>query len=439
MRLLPAQVLRDWCQALGLATSGIRATLVQRITANAEQQEQPQQPNPENDEEDTKAVVNPREISIVELTNVQDRTQVNQWLADIELKANIRSIGTKWKTLQSGTEEEKEELVLTERDDQTLMLLKSAIQESMSKTLKATLLPLLQSGEISGDAQGIVAWVKKQSDVLGDAQETKAFSEFSKCTWSSSKKDLLSWVGQLRSISTQLGPNIPPGRPREHQIRLAVFNNVSNKSPQCAQIVNEFKQHNVSEAGYGVDELVEKLSRVMYEAETSHEKQCTTFCVHSVEPNVADGSYLNAGGDSKKKRKKKGNNNDNNNENNDDDDDPAFYGGANPGGRYNNNRSNGNWNNNASKYCEHCDKHYKALRQNVTKYAAIHSHNTKDCKFLHKKPNIYNSFNRSKGQGKNNNNNRNNVQKNNDKKGKKGGKGGKKGKGKGKKGGGRRL
>ena len=433
LRSLPAQMLKDWAHSLGLANYGIRSAIVARIHVMAD----PPPVLPPAPQ--VYALDNPRDIFIRKLENLTDMNEFKAWVSDIQLKAEARDcwIGC-LQVLYKGEDAQANAIRPNVKQAQTLLLLLSGIKNSIGKSIRDQITPLIDDAQIPNTAAAIMKWVTAQMTHLGSALERKAIAKLNNAKWKDSKMDLMAWVGQLRSIAAECGPNVPIGRVREERIRQLVFKNVGEREPSCGQIIREHKQHEVEEDGYSVDFLVRQLMKIMVEAETSGERQCSTF---SVETSTETELHAMLAAEKKKTQKTKQENN-TNAKNNGDQGGDSFYGG---GKGWNNSKGykggyKGNFNNNntygastttttSNMFCHKCNKHYKDKGMLDEKYNAIRSHYTNDCRW---KNNTNSQSNANPNAVKKDNEKQRKGDKGKDNgakgKGKKGGKKGKKGK-----------
>jgi hypothetical protein len=302
-----------------------------------------------------------------------------EWEADIRSKMTARQTNEILQQQLQGLQP-----ATNLRQDQNLELLKAGIKKSLGSSVMDNLSPQIEQGVVLDTPAAIILWVRQQVQGLGNALQAKAEAELVVTPWASSKTDLASWVGKLRSIASACGPNIPAGRPRENKIRDLIIKNVGEREPNTAQIIRDHRLHEVDEADYSVDDLVQALTKVMVKAETSGEKQCMTFAVEVAseadlqekcaallaENKKLENEKEQAVAEAKKNKEE-----------------VAFWAHSKGGGQpYGDDGDEAGWWPTgdfrvSKKFRQNCSKYYNSVGMGQEKYFAVRSHNASECHF----------------------------------------------------------
>lgn len=384
--ILQAVILRNVAQAFGINSNGSKTDIAVRILAAGQTA---------NDQETP--LDQPRDIKFIELDDLESTTQFDTWMDDIKTKLEARNPGPNnvWTILDTqlnGSPAQINALRISPRSAQVLLLAFAGLKTSLSAEIRKQ----FQSLRFT-HAWEVIRWVTQKQTELGSARHRKAKADLNRKHWKDSNSSLRTWVGVLRSMAAECGPEIPVGRCREEHIRQLIFKNVQENNPDCAFVIRKHKLQDVVDPGFGVDDLVIELTKVIVESESKPERQCVAFAatVQSeselksavttliAEKTKAEDTAKTALADKKRA-----------------DEQLSFYsnfGDGRPKGGQPFRKPKGSGKHRPSaassgstgKFCHKCCKFYTERNQRDAKDYVIRSHNTKDCHF--NKPNSQNS------------------------------------------------
>lgn len=392
VRTQAVQTIRDWLAILGAETSGTRPVLVTRLyrLANPDPTPNTNQGNPQNPQggttANTEAISNPRDISIKTLDSALDGVKVQNWLDDISAQSEIRVPGFTTGIMKPILEGHPIPANATPRDLQLLNLLYRGVRASLGGTLESKVGTSITRGEVDASAAGIIVEVQRLRTYYESVVQERARSKLKSISWQKTKGDLLSFQSELEKLAIQTGD--PAGETRSREVRDQLIRNISPKNQDMMSIIRRFRLEPASKTGYGPAELAEQLAKVIALDGTGDEEQAQVFGAIHVDAHALtakvkelDAKLKNEKNTITQLRKSKETEN-------------TFFGNykaqwkGNQGGFHHNK----NWNKQgkggkgvikdgwSATFCKHCHRHFKSLGLEVTKRAAIISHNSEDCK-----------------------------------------------------------
>ena len=356
------------------------------------------------------AVSNPREIKFVEFEDTQDVESWRRFQDDVNAAAEGIQMKGILDNLRAAQNEEARTVILEQcspLQQQQLVLIKRGIGKAISVGIDSRLRAAISTNATGSSAGEVMNWLQHEVEKVSTATEKVAEERFKNDSWQKAKCSLEVWVSNQRLQAAKIGPSLPAGVPVEHRLRDLIVKNVKLSDPNVGHIVRDFQAHPVTTAGYGVEELVTRLTTHFATAETSGEQQCSTFSAvvtdeREVETLLAESKKKLV--TLKKNQKRDLRDKDMRDKRNDDPmvtDDSGFWGyedssrkgkgkgkGKHKGGK----RDGGgksdwgknDWNrvdHKPERYCENCADHYRGLGQFDTRQTAIRSHNKAQCRW----------------------------------------------------------
>ena len=409
VRAFPLARLQQWAQALQIDDTPPRGDIAGRIY---EQGNPPPPPPPAPpvapvaaDPEPAQAVNNPREIKFVDLEDTQDVEAWRRFQDDVNAAAEGIQMKDILVNLRAAQDDAARNVILGQCSPlqvQQLVLIKRGISKAISISIDSRLRAAISTNVTGNTAAEIMNWLQREVEKISSATEKVAEEKFKNDSWQKSKCSLEVWVSNQRLQAAKIGPSLPAGVPVEHRLRELIVKNVKLSDPNVGHIVRDFQAHPVTAAGFGVEELVTRLTTHFATAETNGEQQCSTFA--AVVTDEKEVETLLA--ESKKKiitlkKNQKQKDKDLRDKQNDDHnvtDDSGFWGqedssrkgkgkgkGKHKGGKRDNGGGKNDWGRNdwnkTERYCEFCADHYRGLGQFDSRQTAIKSHNKAQCKW----------------------------------------------------------
>ena len=420
---IAVEPLRGWCGFFGLVNDGTRVQLAARL---GQYSLHAAGINPN----DQRPLDNPRSITLVPLESTDDQVSYDDWISQVRIECELRGCWVGCLEIMLGDDEVAANNVnINPRQQQTLQLLHKAVKSSLSRSIRDRLQPLVEAGVIQDTSQAWVRWVMDDFNKLRIAKEKRAKAELEQLHWKHTKTSFGTWIGQIRTKLAQCGQKFPVGYVRDSKLKELIVSNVKREQGRAGFILDTHAGHEITELDWGVERLIDDLTKMMAEKEPQGEKQCQTFAasitgVKELEAMLATSEKARDKAESEA---------------------TAFY--TSNQHQYNNHSQYNNYQQSGDKCCHKCRIFYNNKGLKKEKEAVWKSHNTDECFWANDQGGgNQQQQNGGGGNGKGPNNKKkkqNGVQKDQDKekaktkgvdKGKgKGGKG-KGGKGKGKKG-----
>ena len=271
----PAQIIRHFAEACDLRSDGTRLQSITRIW------EQANPPAAAPIAPEARPLADPRAIKVEKLDALEDQTSFEKFRDDVTEHATVRGCLQIWTVLTGGNAQVIAQLQINGRQQQFLDLLKQGIKAALSADILGQLNPLIEDGTVPNTAAGVYIWIRNQLVAVENTNQTSAETELKNAKWKGSGLGLGPWVGKLKRIAAQCGLNLPVGRPRDNMIRDVILRNVDTTDPGISLIVETFRAQSVTDPGYGVNQLVERLKNaILRKGETKGEEQCR---VHAAE------------------------------------------------------------------------------------------------------------------------------------------------------------
>jgi hypothetical protein len=237
-------------------------------------------------------VRDPRPVTIAKLENFSDQMAYYNWKQEITNACQLRGVWTfpfePLLTTPTNAAENAISAVLNPYQGQMLLVIKQAVKNSLTKSIRDAITPLLRNQQINDSAAAIVKWVTARVENLQPAMHERNLVKFKNATWKTSKGDLTSFVGRLESMADACGDLLPFGVPRDYLIRKMIIENCTDRDKAVSHVCLKYQTQPVTAAGMGYQDLVEELTRVMTRSDSKGEAQCEIYCADVTTPDEAD-------------------------------------------------------------------------------------------------------------------------------------------------------